>query len=93
MPSYAGILSEREIGRVVAYVASLPPAAGVAATPSSSSARALLAVDPVCNMQVRVDDATPRELFDGGSYFFCSDACRRAFVHDPTRYLRDAPAP
>jgi YHS domain-containing protein len=39
-----------------------------------------VAEDPVCHMKVRVVESTPRAEGDGGTAFFCSAACRDAFV-------------
>jgi len=44
------------------------------------------AIDPVCGMQVRVDDAPARASFRGADFWFCSDRCRERFEADPDRY-------
>jgi YHS domain-containing protein/uncharacterized membrane protein YraQ (UPF0718 family) len=43
------------------------------------------AIDPVCAMQVRVDDAPARTAHDGHTFHFCSDRCREKFDADPKR--------
>jgi adenylate cyclase len=43
-------------------------------------------VDPVCRMALDPDRAPHRVKLDGAEYYFCSDACRRAFVESPTSF-------
>jgi len=45
--------------------------------------------DPVCGM--RTDDDGPSVTLDGETYYFCSEACRRAFDRRPAKYARQAP--
>jgi len=40
------------------------------------------AIDPVCQMQVRIADAPARASVHGQSYYFCSDRCRERFIAD-----------
>ena len=45
-------------------------------------------IDPVCGMNV---PAGRREIsfdYQGCSYYFCAEACRRAFQKDPVKYLK-----
>jgi uncharacterized protein len=46
------------------------------------------AIDPVCHMEVDVDDP-PGGTFehDGTTYFFCSAGCREAFAAGPASHL------
>lgn len=46
--------------------------------------------DPVCGMTVDPDRASARSSFDGTTYYFCSETCRRAFEAEPARYARPA---
>jgi hypothetical protein len=39
------------------------------------------AIDPVCQMQVRIADAPARASVHGQTYCFCSDRCRERFSH------------
>ena len=43
-------------------------------------------LDPVCGMQVRVDDAPASASFGGVRYRFCSDRCRERFLAEPERF-------
>jgi hypothetical protein len=45
-----------------------------------------LAMDPVCGMQVRTQDAPARSSLGGKTVWFCSDRCRERFDADPARY-------
>jgi len=57
------------------------------ATGSSAS----LEKDPVCGMEISPQKAqkTGREsLYQGKTYYFCSDACKQAFDANPERYAR-----
>lgn len=38
-------------------------------------------------IDVAVDDKTPKFMFNGQTYFFCSDECRDKFAKEPTKYL------
>lgn len=49
--------------------------------------------DPVCGLKVTAGKGIPVE-FDGRTYHFCADGCRRSFEADPAKYLLDkAPKP
>jgi YHS domain-containing protein len=37
-------------------------------------------------IDVRVDASTPRAEWQGVTYYFCSDECRRTFVKNPESY-------
>jgi adenylate cyclase len=45
--------------------------------------RMTMVTDPVCGMRIDPDDAVATAEHDGARYWFCSDACREAFVADP----------
>lgn len=44
------------------------------------------AVDPVCGMTVAAVEATAHVEFAGGTIYFCSAGCRKAFLSSPERY-------
>ncbi|GEM_PF-2315589 len=48
--------------------------------------------DPVCGMQVHALWATAEVEYDGQRFFFCSLACRDAFVQHPERYVEPSSA-
>lgn len=49
-----------------------------------------VAVDPVCHMDVGIQDAKHISQFDGDTYYFCAAGCRKAFDADPQSFLSDA---
>ncbi len=52
-------------------------------------------IDPICGMTVDVARAEASGLlveYDGRTYGFCRDGCRRAFLEDPARAAADAVA-
>ena len=53
---------------------------------ASGVAKANLAVDPVCGMDVEADSAAHSARHGGREYHFCCVDCRTAFEADPERY-------
>lgn len=51
------------------------------------------AIDPVCRMQVPVDDATATLVHGGTTYRFCSPACVELFSESPGLYVAHPGAP
>jgi Cu+-exporting ATPase len=45
-----------------------------------------MVTDPVCGMRIDPDDAAATAEHEGKTYYFCSEACRDAFVDDPASY-------
>jgi hypothetical protein len=37
-------------------------------------------------VDVAVDDRTPRAVYQGKTYYFCSDDCRKDFEKNPAKY-------
>ena len=44
------------------------------------------AKDPVCGMTVDQRPETPVSEYEGRSFYFCSEACKRTFDADPQAY-------
>jgi P-type Cu+ transporter len=42
--------------------------------------------DPVCRMQIDADAAKHQSNYQGRTYFFCSDDCKRKFDQNPQQY-------
>ena len=42
---------------------------------------------PVCGMDVTVSDKTPSSMYQGKTYYFCSDGDKKKFDADPTKYI------
>ncbi len=43
--------------------------------------------DPVCGTRVEPSQAAAQAEHDGRAYYFCSEACRRAFEEDPEAFV------
>ncbi|MEW6330433.1 MAG: YHS domain-containing protein [Pseudomonadota bacterium] len=50
-----------------------------------------MATDPVCRMEVEPKMAAAMAEYAGQTYYFCSEACHKAFSAAPQRYTGDAP--
>lgn len=48
-------------------------------------------IDPVCKMQVDPAKAAAKVEYAGQTYYFCSDACHKAFTDAPQQYTGAAP--
>jgi Cu+-exporting ATPase len=46
--------------------------------------------DPVCGMEIDSATAAGSSTYDGTDYYFCSSECKKAFDHDPSRYVHAA---
>jgi YHS domain-containing protein/mono/diheme cytochrome c family protein len=91
MPNYRNYLSDQQIMDLVAFIKSLstnqPGGHGVLATAATTQpASDELLTDPVCKMQVRADPQGPHAVFNGKTYFFCSENCRQRFLKKPGHY-------
>jgi YHS domain-containing protein len=49
-------------------------------------------VDPVCGMNVEREEAAAESEFQGLTYHFCSQDCKRMFDEDPTIYVSEETA-
>ena len=45
------------------------------------------AVDPICDMVVAITPAALRAEYEGTTYYFCGEGCRRRFLKDPAAAL------
>ena len=45
--------------------------------------------DPVCGMQMEPDEVASETNYEGKSYYFCSDECRKKWDANPERYARE----
>lgn len=43
--------------------------------------------DPVCGMEIDPSEAVAQMTFQGNTYYFCSEECRRAFEENPGKYV------
>lgn len=45
------------------------------------------ALDPVCDMEIRPEDAVAIERFEGHRVYFCSENCHEAFLDLPHSFV------
>ena len=45
--------------------------------------------DPVCGMEVDPAEADVQTVFEGRSYYFCSEECLSEFEREPQKYVRE----
>ena len=50
-----------------------------------------MAIDPVCGMTVEEVHAPATAEHAGRTYYFCAPGCKRKFLADPQRVLREGP--
>ncbi|HEU5349009.1 MAG TPA: YHS domain-containing protein [Ktedonobacterales bacterium] len=53
-----------------------------------TQAQATPAIDPVCGMQVDPAMAAATSEYQGQTYYFCSQGCKRQFDKDPQSYVK-----
>jgi Cu+-exporting ATPase len=42
--------------------------------------------DPVCRMYIDAETAAIKSEYNGKTYYFCSDGCKKAFDANPEKY-------
>ena len=55
---------------------------------SQATACEKFSVDPVCGMSVNPSATGIISEVDGQAYYFCAEACRKAFDTDPRKYIK-----
>ena len=45
-----------------------------------------MAKDPVCGMEIDEKKVVASFVYEGKTYYFCAQACKRAFERDPEKY-------
>ena len=46
-----------------------------------------MAIDPVCGMDIDEEKASARTAYDGETFYFCSQDCKREFLEEPEIYV------
>jgi protein SCO1/2 len=77
MPSYGRLLTAGQQADLLAWLES---GADAPAKNLATTGPVELLVDPVCHMKITVDSATPRVVWKGKAYYFCSETCRDKFL-------------
>ncbi len=49
-----------------------------------------MATDPVCGMEVEERTAAAKSEWQGKTWYFCSDECKRRFDQDPKQFAISA---
>lgn len=44
--------------------------------------------DPVCSMEIDSEEAAATSVYNGKTYYFCSQACKIKFDKDPKKYIK-----
>ena len=73
MPSYDGLLDEAGLQVLTDWLLARPAAL-------AETAGSVVTVDPICQMQVRVVEDTPRAPGPAGQQYFCSAHCRERYL-------------
>ena len=48
--------------------------------------------DPVCGMELNIENTEERSEYWGRTFYFCSDQCRNKFDENPAQYVSRADA-
>ena len=48
----------------------------------------MAAKDPVCGMMVDEKRAAGTSVYQGKTYYFCSEGCKRSFEADSAKYVK-----
>jgi YHS domain-containing protein len=48
----------------------------------------VMAIDPVCEMEVDEKTAAAAYEYNGKTYYFCALGCKERFTKDPERFLK-----
>jgi Cu+-exporting ATPase len=49
-----------------------------------------IAEDVVCGMQVKTDADAIQSSFEGKTFYFCAEGCKRTFEKDPAQFAAQA---
>jgi YHS domain-containing protein len=60
--------------------------------PSNVRRRKLMAIDPVCKMEINEEDAAAHTEYNGQDFYFCSRGCEEKFTHNPGEFVEGAAA-
>lgn len=73
---------------------------GCANTIGSSKKGQPLVIDPVCAylsdmgcINIVADESTPKSTYEGVTYYFCSEECKKDFDKNPSKYFRVVTTP
>jgi protein SCO1/2 len=78
MPGYDGQLTAPQLDALTRWILSRPAV-------GEQAPEAEVAVDPICQMKVRVTPDALSAVIAGKAHYFCADSCRRRFVAEAER--------
>lgn len=84
-------MTRREILRTL--FASSVAAASAVAVSAQDQKPAEKAKDPVCGMTIDKASAKGKSEYEGKTYYFCSDGCKKKFDAEPKKYVQPPPPP
>lgn len=48
-----------------------------------------MAIDPICGMDVKEEEAAATSTYKGKTYYFCAVGCKEVFDKDPEKYTEE----
>jgi YHS domain-containing protein len=48
----------------------------------------MMAIDPVCEMEISEKEAAATYEYKGKTYYFCAVACKQKFAQNPEKFLK-----
>lgn len=85
-------MTRREILRTL-FASSIAAASAVAAPSAQDQKPAEKVKDPVCGMTIDRSSAKGKSEYEGKTYYFCSDGCKKKFDAEPKKYVQPPPPP
>ena len=46
-----------------------------------------MAIDPICLMEIDEREAPAKSVYNGQTFYFCAESCRKKFEEDPEKYV------
>ncbi|MGB8656256.1 MAG: YHS domain-containing protein [Candidatus Zixiibacteriota bacterium] len=51
------------------------------------SEEAKMVIDPICLMELDEKSASTKTVYNGQTFYFCDEGCKRKFEEDPEQYI------
>jgi YHS domain-containing protein len=49
----------------------------------------IMAIDPICKMEVDEEKAAATHEYKGKTYYFCAVGCKERFAQDPEKFIKE----
>jgi len=46
-----------------------------------------MAIDPICLMEIDEQEAPAKSVYNGQTFYFCNESCKKKFEEDPEKYI------